>query len=428
MTMRLYEHQKKALELTQGRDHVAYYLEMGLGKTFVGSEKMMSFGNNRNLIVCQKSKIKDWTDHMVQYYPKAFVINYPAMEKAISLKDILANSLTRHVIIIINYELLWRRPDLRKFAWDCCLMLDESSLIQNSKAKQTKFILSLSPKQVVLLSGTPCSGAYENLWSQSSLLGFGMNKTEFERRFVNWELLNVGARFVRIPDRRNPYKNVEELKGAFRKHGAVFMKTEECFDLPNQTFQKIEVKNNREYKLFRKNRIVSLPERELVGDTTLALRMGLRELCGIWSKEKLIAFDDILDSTNDRLIVFYNFKAELEVLKVIAQRHNRPISEVNGNVKDLKAYEDSDNSITFCQYQAGSMGLNLQKANKVIYYTLPERSDLFEQSKKRIHRIGQDKPCFYYILMVSDSVEEAILRALERKEDFTDELFREYIR
>lgn len=143
MTMRLYEHQKKALELTQGRDHVAYYLEMGLGKTFVGSEKMMSFGNNRNLIVCQKSKIKDWTDHMVQYYPKAFVIDYPAMEKSISLKDILANSLTRHVIIIINYELLWRRPDLRKFAWDCCLMLDESSLIQNSKAKQTKFILSL---------------------------------------------------------------------------------------------------------------------------------------------------------------------------------------------------------------------------------------------------------------------------------------------
>ena len=70
------------------------------------------------------------------------------------------------------------------------------------------------------------------------------------------------------------------------------------------------------------------------------------------------------------------------------------------------------------------MGLNLQKANKVIYFTLTDKSELFEQSKKRIHRIGQDKPCFYYLLMCRNSVEEAILRALKMRRDFTDELFK----
>ena len=69
------------------------------------------------------------------------------------------------------------------------------------------------------------------------------------------------------------------------------------------------------------------------------------------------------------------------------------------------------------------MGLNLQKANKIIYFTLPLSSELFEQSKKRIHRIGQDRPCFYYILMCRNSIEERILKTLEMRQDYTEALF-----
>jgi SNF2 family DNA or RNA helicase len=77
------------------------------------------------------------------------------------------------------------------------------------------------------------------------------------------------------------------------------------------------------------------------------------------------------------------------------------------------------------QYQAGAMGLNLQKANKVVFYTLTDKSELFEQSKKRVHRIGQSKTCFYYLMMCNDSVEEVILDTLNQRKDFTDELFNE---
>ena len=135
-----------------------------------------------------------------------------------------------------------------------------------------------------------------------------------------------------------------------------------------------------------------------------------------------------MESTQDRLIVFYNFNAELDMLKRVAASLDRPVSEVNGHCKDLTAYETEENSITFIQYQAGAMGLNLQKANKIIYFTLTDKSELFEQSKKRIHRIGQNNPCFYYILMCRGSVEEVILKTLEMRKDFTDELFMEYER
>ena len=105
--------------------------------------------------------------------------------------------------------------------------------------------------------------------------------------------------------------------------------------------------------------------------------------------------------------------------------NSRPISEINGSVKDLTAYENDSNSITFIQYGSGAHGLNLQKADKTIYFTLPLSSEFFEQSKCRTHRLGQTKPCFYYTLICANSIEEKILKTLEMRNDYTNALFEE---
>jgi SNF2 family DNA or RNA helicase len=75
------------------------------------------------------------------------------------------------------------------------------------------------------------------------------------------------------------------------------------------------------------------------------------------------------------------------------------------------------------QYQSGAMGLNLQKADTIIYFSLPLSSELFEQSKKRIHRINQKNKCTYYIFMCKNSVEEKILDTLNLRKDYTSALF-----
>ena len=162
---------------------------------------------------------------------------------------------------------------------------------------------------------------------------------------------------------------------------------------------------------------------ELIGNTRFTKRLYARQLASQYNKNKIDALKDLIQSTSDRLIVFYNFNDELDILKRICNTLKRPYSEVNGSVKDLTNYEEKNDSVTFCQYQAASMGLNLQKCNKIIYFSLPERSELFEQSKKRVHRIGQSSPCFYYILMAKNTVDEQIKRTLEMRKDFTDELF-----
>ena len=66
-----------------------------------------------------------------------------------------------------------------------------------------------------------------------------------------------------------------------------------------------------------------------------------------------------------------------------------------------------------------------QKANKIVYYTPPISSDLFEQSKKRVHRIGQGKTCFYYQMVCDKSIEQKIYSTLAMRRDYTESLFAE---
>ena len=68
-------HQEDALNRTEQFNRCAYYLDMGLGKTFVGAEKMYLLNNSVNVVICQKSKIDDWVQHFKEYYPSDRVMN-----------------------------------------------------------------------------------------------------------------------------------------------------------------------------------------------------------------------------------------------------------------------------------------------------------------------------------------------------------------
>lgn len=410
--MNLYPHQIEVLSKSDSQNRVAYWYDMGLGKTFIGSEKLVRLGEEYNLVICQKSKVNDWIAHFRQYYPELNVIDYTK-----------PNAKPAPGVIVINYDLVWRRPELKQLE-RITLLLDESSLIQNENSKRSRFILNrLNEKNVILLSGTPTAGKYERLWSQCKLLGWNISKREFYNRYIiEHELKIKNSRFpIKIVV---GYQNVDELKMMLRKNGAYFLKTEDVLSLPEQTFVKIDLDSTPAYRRFKKERIVEVEGKTLVGDMSLTRLLYERMLCGQFNKAKLEAFGDLIASTEDRLIVFYNFKEELEKLKELAK--GRPQSEVNGSVKDLTAYETKENSITFCQYQSGSMGLNLQKANKIVYFTLPLSSEYFEQSKKRTHRIGQKNACFYYTLICRDSVEEQVYETLKMRRDYTDALFEEF--
>ena len=381
---------------------------------------MYTLGEQINLVVCQKSKVEDWIEHFKTHYPNeitADLTNIDALYWFVHSQEYSTN--VKH-IGVINYDLIFRRPELEQLK-DFTLMLDESSLIQNEMSKRSKFILKkLKPKNVILLSGTPTGGKYEKLWSQCRLLGWKISKTAFWDTYVKYHYDDRNGFPLKIID---GYKNIDRLKTKLREHGAVFMKSEEVFNLPEQIDSTIFVPTTKEYRKFRKDSIISYMGNEFVGDTTLTKMLYERMLCGYANKEKLSAFQDLLNSTDGRLIVFYNFVNELNALTEILIQSERPISVVNGETKDLTAYENEENSVTLIQYQSGSMGLNLQKSNKIVYFTPPLSSELFEQSKKRTHRIGQKRTCFYYYLTCRNSIEEKIYETLKMRRNYTERLF-----
>lgn len=428
--LKLMPHQKEALNKVQMFNRCALYLDMGLGKTFVGAEKMYLQNNPVNMVICQKSKIDDWVDHFTEFYPEYHVLNLRKKAQAITFRTAVSlieqGEDTADVVGVINYETAFRRDWLLNLN-DFTLLLDESSLISNETAKRSRFILKMKPESVILLSGTPTAGKYERLWSQLRLLGWNIPKKAYWKSYVETEWVDYGAGFMQ--EVVTGYKNVEHLKKKLTEYGAVFMKTEEVVDLPAQVEQKVMLEQTKDYKKFVKSGYLVAPDgKELVGDNSLTKMLYSRQLCGQYHNEKLAAFQDLAESTEDRLIVFYNFTAELDAMKKIAEELEKPVSVVRGGEDDRKAYEECGNSITFIQYQAGAMGGNFQKSNKVVYFTLPlgkGSCDLWEQSKKRIHRIGQGKTCFYYYLLVKGSIEERNLAALQEGKELTDELFKE---
>lgn len=104
---------------------------------------MLDLDENLNIIVCPKSVVDTWENHIKIYYPEYQVIKYKLLDQFLN-----------KTVIIINYDLIWRRSEFKQLS-DYTLILDESQFIKNSTAARTKFIMKLNFKNLILLSGTP---------------------------------------------------------------------------------------------------------------------------------------------------------------------------------------------------------------------------------------------------------------------------------
>lgn len=426
--MKLLNYQAEKLNEVKDLNRVAFYWDMGTGKTFVGAEKLYQLNTRVNLVICQKSKINDWYDHFFDNYKTKMIIYDLTIKN--QLECFIAGDPEDHMITgIINYELAFRRSellDLRHFT----LMLDESSMIQNENAKRSKFVLKLgeNASNVILLSGTPTGGKYENLWSQLHLLGWNISKRMYWNQYIEVEYLdNLGFSIPIVTG----YKNVDRLKRKMKKYGCQFLKTDEVMELPDQVFDVNYVDTTKQYQRFRKTGIAKIYGKELVGNTTLSKLLHERELCSFYNANKSQKVKDLINSTDENIVIFYNFNAELKELKKILRECDKDYSVINGADKsglNMLNYSLNHNyryiPILLIQYQSGAMGLNLQDfSRRIIFYSLPLSSELFEQAKKRIHRIGQKSSCFYYILLCKNSVEEKIYQTLLKRKDYTEKLF-----
>jgi SNF2 family DNA or RNA helicase len=219
---------------------------------------------------------------------------------------------------------------------------------------------------------------------------------------------------------------------------------EEALDLPDKLpdeIYDIELKEKKLYKELHKDG-ASL-DYDLLLENPLARLTKLRQVCSGFltledgqvvelKSEKLEVLEDFLDGWEKKLVIFCEYKHSIRSISKLLKKLKFKHVILDGEQKDKDIWKQfqSDESIRviICQYQSGAQGIDLFAADTIIYYEPTLSSTTLEQSRDRIHRIGQTQKCSYIHFITKNSVEEDIYKALAKYEDFSERLFESYIK
>ena len=123
-----------------------------------------------------------------------------------------------------------------------------------------------------------------------------------------------------------------------------------------------------------------------------------------------------------KVVVFARFVPEIEAIARMLQKKGIGYSLIYGATKDRaeqvkKFQEDPEIKVFVGQLQTTGMGLTLTAANVAVFYSLDFSYANYEQSRARIHRIGQKEKCLYIHLVCKNTVDEKVMKALQKKGD-----------
>jgi hypothetical protein len=118
-----------------------------------------------------------------------------------------------------------------------------------------------------------------------------------------------------------------------------------------------------------------------------------------------------------KLIVFYNFDYELEILRTLADEV--PLAEWNGHKH--QPIPSTDRWVYLVQYVAGAEGWNCIETDAMVFYSLTYSYKNFQQAQGRIDRLNTNYSDLSYYVFVSNSViDRAVRKALDGKKLFNE--------
>ena len=129
-----------------------------------------------------------------------------------------------------------------------------------------------------------------------------------------------------------------------------------------------------------------------------------------------------LVKTHPKVIIFYNYDYELEILKNAPYGKDISIAEWNGHKHQM--IPKTDKWVYLVQYNAGAEGWNCIETDTIIFYSLSYSYKVMVQSAGRIDRMNTPFTDLYYYRLRSNSpIDIAVSRALKRKQNFNENKF-----
>lgn len=479
---KLYDWQKRIVDKLKDKKSYGLFLEMGLGKTPLSLALCEANRCTKLLIVSINAKAME--DESVKG-------SFPWWIRQSDMKDFkILNKYSKtseiglgKQCLIVNYESLFKRSgktcridlkdNLKKFIESCHgetvgLIVDESHKLKTYQSMQTQSVIKLQKLlslnalvHTYLLTGTPFTTGYLDLWTQLKVLGCKMTKGAFIDNFC------VKGNLPGLLGYQQPivgYKNLSQLFAILHEY-AITIKSEEVANLPEAIFMTHDYPQSVKFNLFCKEKInekilkkdgenhlvnnpyyrnIAYPELKWIADTTGTFWLRARQLSigfqgnsqeSKWfDSTRLDMLKNFLELNPDNYVLFYSFTSELLELYDICDALGYNIDCYSGEIKSLTFYEKYANmtdarrltnkkNIILANWQSGSTGVNWQEYDKCIIFDLPVYRD-YTQGLARIRRLGQkSKTTIYHIFIQNNWLDRSMIEALKEKKDYTEKTF-----
>lgn len=305
-------------------------------------------------------------------------------------------------IVVDSWNNISKYKDVKKSFF----ILDEQRLV-GSGAWVKSFLKIAKNNKWILLSATP-GDTWTDFIPVFIANGFYKNKTEFLREHA------VYARYCNFP-KIEKYIGTKKL---LRLRDSILIDMEFQRDTV-QVHTDIYVDYDKElYRKVMKERW-DIWKNEPI-DNASGLCYALRKIVNTHDSrtEKLLALSEI----HDRIIVFYNFNYELDILKSLEYPKGTVVAEWNGHKHE--PVPKTKRWIYLVQYTAGAEGWNCITTDTMVFYSQNYSYKIMLQSAGRIDRMNTKyKTLNYYHLKTKSNIDLAINKALKDKKRFNETKF-----
>lgn len=429
----------------------ALLMEMGTGKSLtaiaISGALRREKGISKVLIVAPLSILGVWLEEFSKF--AAFPYNLSILkgsgaQKATTLESLHGETLQ---VAVVNYESAWRL-ERELTTWNPDLIIaDEGHKIKTHNISASKAMHRLGARAPyrLLLTGTPVTNKAIDIFSQYKFLDpavFGQSFYAFRNRY--FDMTGYGNHTPAL-------KRSMEGELTKKMHSIAYRATKaECLDLPKTTdiIRRVELEPKAMilYKTLVKDSFAELERGEVTITNVLTKLLRLSQLTGGFigkdegakveqvSSAKLSALEDIIDSAmeeNQKLVVIARFIPELNAICRMLESKGIKHSLIMGSVKDrseqvAQFHKDPDVKVFVGQIATAGLGITLTAASTMVFYSLDYSMSNFEQTKARIHRSGQTRPCTYIYLTAEGTVDDKVLKALKNKASLAKSLVDDY--
>ena len=428
-----HQYQKRATQYIIDNRYCALFLDMGLGKTVSTLTAIDILKNDyleidKVLVIAPKSvALNTWSGETAKWDHLRKLRISVAMGTAAQRTKAIERDADIYVTNRDNVK--WIVDYFKKEPWPFdTVVLDESSSFKNPSSQRFKALRKIRPqlRRVIELTGTPSPNGLMDLWPQIWLLDMGerLGRTLGSYRS---EFFTAGRRngavvydwIARPGARQRISKRLADI--------SMSMQASDYLDMPDVIDGGLTLAlppdEMRDYQAFQKEQLMQLDNTDIEAVTAAALTNKLLQYTGgalyddqhNWhevSTAKLEALQDIVESTDESVLIYYQYQSEKDrILKMLPDAVT-----FTGEPELLESWNAGKIRLMLAHPASVAYGLNMQAGGHIIvWYTPTWNLELYMQANARLHRQGQTKPVVIYHLIASGTIDERVMQALNCK-------------